>query len=82
MQINGNTFLVTGGSSGLGLATVRRLPGKATEGLVDTIPFPGRMGRPAEFAQLVQSIILPRSQIWIPRAEIAGLREEKLATRQ
>ena len=24
---------------------------------------------------------LPRSQIWIPRDEIAGLREEKLATR-
>ncbi len=24
---------------------------------------------------------LPRSQIWIPRAEITGLREEKLATR-
>ncbi|MFZ5628603.1 MAG: SDR family NAD(P)-dependent oxidoreductase [Spirochaetota bacterium] len=34
-----------------------RLPGKATEELVDTIPFPNRMGQPAEFAQLVQAII-------------------------
>jgi NAD(P)-dependent dehydrogenase (short-subunit alcohol dehydrogenase family) len=34
-----------------------RLPGKATEELVETIPFPRRMGRPAEFAQLVQAII-------------------------
>lgn len=34
-----------------------RLPGKATEELIDTIPFPSRMGRPGEFAHLVQHII-------------------------
>lgn len=34
-----------------------RLPGKATEELVDTIPFPPRMGKPPEFAELVQHII-------------------------
>lgn len=36
---------------------VARLPGKASEELVETIPFPNRMGRPGEFAQLVQAII-------------------------
>jgi NAD(P)-dependent dehydrogenase (short-subunit alcohol dehydrogenase family) len=36
---------------------VARLPGKATEELVDTIPFPHRMGRPPEFAHLVQHLI-------------------------
>lgn len=36
---------------------VARLPGKASEELVETIPFPNRMGRPPEFAQLVQHIV-------------------------
>lgn len=36
---------------------VARLPGKASEELVETIPFPNRMGRPPEFAHLVQHII-------------------------
>ncbi len=36
---------------------VARLPGKASEELVETIPFPNRMGRPAEFAHLAQHII-------------------------
>lgn len=36
---------------------VARLPGKASEELVETIPFPNRMGKPPEFAQLVQHII-------------------------
>lgn len=36
---------------------VARLPGKASEELVETIPFPPRMGRPPEFAHLVQHII-------------------------
>ncbi len=36
---------------------VARLPGKASEELVETIPFPNRMGRPGEFAHLVQHII-------------------------
>jgi NAD(P)-dependent dehydrogenase (short-subunit alcohol dehydrogenase family) len=35
---------------------VARLPGKATEELIDTIPFPNRMGKPSEFAHLVQHI--------------------------
>lgn len=34
-----------------------RLPGRAAAELVETIPFPRRMGRPTEFAQLVQAII-------------------------
>lgn len=36
---------------------VARLPEKATEELIDTIPFPNRMGRPPEFALLVQHMI-------------------------
>ena len=36
---------------------VARLPSKTSEELVETIPFPHRMGRPPEFAQLVQQII-------------------------
>lgn len=36
---------------------VARLPGKASEELVETIPFPPRMGKPPEFAHLVQHII-------------------------
>jgi NAD(P)-dependent dehydrogenase (short-subunit alcohol dehydrogenase family) len=36
---------------------VARLPGKASEELVETIPFPNRMGRPPEFAHLVQHIV-------------------------
>jgi NAD(P)-dependent dehydrogenase (short-subunit alcohol dehydrogenase family) len=36
---------------------VARLPEKATEELIATIPFPNRMGKPPEFAHLVQHMI-------------------------
>ena len=51
MEPEGRSALVTGGAGGLGAATVRRLV------LVSTVQFPKRMGKPEEFALLVESIV-------------------------
>jgi nucleoside-diphosphate-sugar epimerase len=50
MDLEERSALVTGGAGGLGAAVVRRLV------LVRSIVFPQRMGRPEEFALLVESI--------------------------
>jgi hypothetical protein len=48
MELAGSSAIVTGGVSGLGLATARRLT---------AVPHPSRLGIPDEFAQLAMHIV-------------------------
>lgn len=73
MQLRGSIFVVTGGASGLGEATVRTLvEGGANvviadlqvdkgqtvvQSLGEMVPFPSRLGKPAEYAALAKHII-------------------------
>lgn len=57
----GVAALVTGGPSGLGLATARALAAEAPPEVVDSITsdasFPCRFGQPEDFADLCRSMI-------------------------
>lgn len=58
MDINGVAAIVTGGASGLGSATAKRLAAqRAQDSLGTQVPFPSRLGQPDEYAQLVQAIV-------------------------
>ena len=58
MDINGVAAIVTGGASGLGSATAKRLAAQGAQDSLDTqVPFPSRLGRPDEYARPVQAIV-------------------------
>jgi NAD(P)-dependent dehydrogenase (short-subunit alcohol dehydrogenase family) len=72
MQIEGASAVVTGGASGLGEATVRRLhargarvvtptlallPEEQRAALAAGIPFPVRLGEPDDYAHLVTFLV-------------------------
>lgn len=72
MQFHDIPAIVTGGASGLGAATAALVtiapglfltpllqgsPEEAQESPSRQVPFPGRLGRPSEYARLVQAIV-------------------------